>query len=149
MHASVAFYQHLRTVPGWATLSVTDAAQQVQHSGAPDAYAQWESEARALAVAFTGRAPAALSCQNLTMAPSRASLTTVAAAEWGTTVLSGPHPADRGWALGSWLVAHAQRLGVDKVSFGGRTWTAASGQWSADSTVGNTLSLHQVPATSG
>lgn len=149
VHASTAFYQHLRTVPGWTTMSVTDAAQQVQHSGAPEAYAQWESEARALAVAMTGQAAAAFACQNLTVAAPQASLTTTAAAEWGTTALSGPHPADKGWALSSWLVAHAVRLGVDKVSFAGRTWTAASGQWAPDGAAGAALSLHQVPATSG
>jgi hypothetical protein len=149
VHASLAFYQHLRTVPGWTTLSVTDAAQRVQHSGAPDAYAQWEDEARALAVAFTGQRPAALTCQHLTIGAPQASLAGTAAAEWGTSTLPGPHPADQGWAMSTWLVAHAQRLGVDKVTFAGRTWTAGSGQWSADGPAVDTLSLHQVPVTSG
>jgi hypothetical protein len=149
VHASVAFYDHLRAVPGWQTLSVTEAAQQVQHSGAPDAYAQWESESRALAVALTGQTPAALTCSNLTVAAPQASLATTAAAEWGTATLSGPQTVDRGWAISSWLVAHAVRLGVDEVSFAGRTWTAGTGQWAANGRATDTVSLHQVPATSG
>lgn len=148
VHATIAFYEHLRTVPGWETLSVTEAAQDVQHSGAPDAYAQWESEARALAVALTGQSPAGLACQNLTIAAPQASLTTMAASEWGTSTISGPQPVDRGWAMSCWLVAHAVRLGVDEVSFAGRTWTAASGQWTQQGTATDTLSLHQVPVTS-
>jgi hypothetical protein len=147
VHASTAFYDHLRTVPGWQQLSVTDAAQQVQHSGAPDAYAQWESEARAAAVALTGQTPGGLTCQNLTITAPSTSLADTAAAEWGTSTISGPHDTARGWAMGLWLVAHAQRFGVDQVSFAGRTWTAASGVWSQGGPVVDTLSLHQV--TSG
>jgi hypothetical protein len=149
VYASTAFYNKLRAVPNWNQLSVTDAAQAVQHSAAPDGYAQWEAEARAMAVAFTGESPAALTCQDLTIPPSSTSLINVANAELGTAVLSGPHNPTRGWALASWLVAHAQRLGVDQVSFDGRTWTAASGAWSPAGPVNGTLALHQVPTTSG
>jgi hypothetical protein len=144
VHASTAFYQHLRAVPGWQQLSVTDAAQQVQHSGAPDAYAQWESEARAVAVALTGQTPGALTCHDLAITAPSASIADTASAEWGTGAVSGPHPATRGWALSLWLVAHAQRLGVDRVGFAGWTWTAASGAWSQGGPAVDTLSFHQV-----
>lgn len=46
VHAAEAFYQRLRSVADWRTLSVTEAAQVVQHSAGPGAYAQWESQAR-------------------------------------------------------------------------------------------------------
>ncbi|MGH3805632.1 MAG: hypothetical protein ACRDRU_03115, partial [Pseudonocardiaceae bacterium] len=46
--------------PGWAQLSVTDAAQLVQRSAAPYAYAQWEPRAHAIAAALTGAEPGAL-----------------------------------------------------------------------------------------
>jgi hypothetical protein len=147
VHASVEFYDHLRVISGWQQLSVTDAAQRVQHSAAPDAYAEWEPEARALAVALTGESAAALTCHDLTIAAPQASLAAVAAAEWGTSTVSGPHDSARGWAFSSWLVAHATRLGVDRVTFGGRTWTAASGSWTKAGPATDTLSLHQVPAT--
>jgi hypothetical protein len=150
VYASTAFYGHLRKISGWRTLSVTEAAQRVQHSGAPEAYAQWESEARALAVALTGEAPAAFTCGNLSVTASRASVAAAATAEWGTDVVSGPHPTGRGWAMAGWLVAHATRFGVDQVSFAGRTWTAASGTWSKPSgSAPEILTLHQVAATNG
>ncbi|HEX7659535.1 MAG TPA: hypothetical protein VF444_08655 [Pseudonocardiaceae bacterium] len=38
VHASRAFYDKLAQVPGWAQLSVTEAAQSVQRSAAPDGY---------------------------------------------------------------------------------------------------------------
>jgi hypothetical protein len=147
VHASIAFYQHLQKVSGWQTLSVTDAAQQVQHSASPDAYAQWESEARAVAVALTGQTPGALACQNLTVPPPQANLADLAQAEWGSSAVTGQHSVTRGWAMSCWVVAHAVQLGVDSVSFDGRTWTAASGSWTAQGPAVLTLSLHQVPRT--
>src|SRR3954451_16147892 len=54
VYAAQAFYGRLTKVRGWQTAEVTAAAQAVQRSGAPYAYADWESEARALARAFTG-----------------------------------------------------------------------------------------------
>src|SRR5207244_5113471 len=40
--ASTAFFTHLAKVDGWQTLPVTTAAQRVQRSGAPNAYAKWQ-----------------------------------------------------------------------------------------------------------
>ncbi|MFB7583930.1 C40 family peptidase [Streptomyces hydrogenans] len=48
VHASTKFYEGLRQVSGWESLSVTQAAQAVQKSGFPDAYAKWEPLATAL-----------------------------------------------------------------------------------------------------
>jgi hypothetical protein len=73
-----------------------------------------------------------------------ADLVTLANTELGTAKLSGPHPVDRGWAISGWLVAHAVAVGVDQVTFDGRTWTAASGSWSAPGAADGVLSLHQV-----
>jgi hypothetical protein len=42
------FYDALVKVPGWQGMPVTVAAQAVQVSGYPDAYAKWEASARAL-----------------------------------------------------------------------------------------------------
>jgi len=50
-YAAAAFFRELIRVNGWATLPITVAAQEVQRSGAPTAYAQWEPQARALAMA--------------------------------------------------------------------------------------------------
>ncbi|MEU3712156.1 C40 family peptidase [Streptomyces catenulae] len=48
VHASTKFYEGLKKVPGWESLSVAQAAQAVQRSGFPDAYAKWEPLATAL-----------------------------------------------------------------------------------------------------
>jgi hypothetical protein len=50
--AAESFYQALRSVAGWDTMSLNDAAQAVQRSGFPDAYAKHEDAARALASAI-------------------------------------------------------------------------------------------------
>jgi hypothetical protein len=61
-YAAAAFYQALGRVQGWESMSVTEAAQHVQRSAAPDAYAKWESEARVLARILTGEVPDRLVC---------------------------------------------------------------------------------------
>jgi hypothetical protein len=144
VYASTAFYEKLVKLDNWETLPITEVAQSVQRSGAPDAYAQWEPEARAAASALTGEYPAAMTCRNLTVGLPTVNLVTTAEAELGTAKLSGPHPAAQGWAISSWLIARATPLGIDKVSFAGQTWTADSGAWTADSAAGPDLSLHQV-----
>ena len=52
-YAATAFYRALRRVPGWQHMAVTDAAQAVQHSAFPDAYARWEPDATHLVATIT------------------------------------------------------------------------------------------------
>ncbi|MFD5103532.1 heavy metal transporter [Streptomyces albidochromogenes] len=61
-YASERFYEHLEKVPGYSRLPLTVAAQRVQRSGFPQAYAKHEPDAALLAAALTGRAPASLTC---------------------------------------------------------------------------------------
>ena len=75
VHASSQFYAHLLAVPGWQQLPLTVAAQDVQHSAMPDAYAQWATAAASLVAHLTGgsvtlaaAAPAAGSCEPGTVA---------------------------------------------------------------------------------
>lgn len=144
VHATTAFYDRLKAQPDWTTLSVTQAAQLVQRSGAPDAYAQWEPEASALASALTGEAAGTFSCHNLVLGTATAAeLVAAADAELGTAVFTGPHDPTRGWALATWLVANATRFGVDQVTFDGQTWTAGGGSWSATGAPDGRLSLHR------
>lgn len=56
------FYDHLVKVDGYTELPLTVAAQRVQRSGFPDAYAKHEPDAALLAAALTGRAAATLTC---------------------------------------------------------------------------------------
>ncbi|MFG2924241.1 C40 family peptidase [Streptomyces sp. NPDC048305] len=56
-YASEQFYKHLLKVNGWQQMTVTQAAQAVQKSGLPDAYAQWEPLATALQAAVAKTFP--------------------------------------------------------------------------------------------
>lgn len=59
VHAATKFYEALEKVPGWQSLSVTQAAQAVQRSGFRDAYAKWEPLATALQQAIAPLLPTA------------------------------------------------------------------------------------------
>ncbi|WP_238447373.1 C40 family peptidase [Micromonospora sp. 4G55] len=53
-YAASRFYQALLAVDGWQAMALTDAAQAVQRSAYPGAYAKWEHEAIALVRVLTG-----------------------------------------------------------------------------------------------
>jgi hypothetical protein len=63
VYAAGRFYEHLAKVPGYAQLPLTVAAQRVQQSNYPEAYAKHETDATLLAAALTGRAAATLTCE--------------------------------------------------------------------------------------
>ncbi|MCE7010053.1 NlpC/P60 family protein [Kibdelosporangium philippinense] len=53
-YAATKFFEHLLAVPGWQSMTVNDAAQAVQRSGTPNAYAKHEPAARAVLAAVLG-----------------------------------------------------------------------------------------------
>ncbi|MEU1808404.1 C40 family peptidase [Micromonospora aurantiaca (nom. illeg.)] len=53
-YAATKFYQRLNQVPRWETLPLTDAAQAVQRSAFPDAYAKHEARAAEIVAGYTG-----------------------------------------------------------------------------------------------
>jgi len=61
-YAANAFYDALVEIDGYETMRVTEAAQEVQRSGYPEAYAAHEGDARILASALTGNSRAAFHC---------------------------------------------------------------------------------------
>ncbi|NSC23721.1 heavy metal transporter [Streptomyces albus subsp. chlorinus] len=69
VYASDRFYDHLVEVPGYSRLPLTVAAQRVQRSGYPQAYAKHEADATLLTAALTGREAAALTCTAGTLDP--------------------------------------------------------------------------------
>ncbi len=148
-YASARFYAHLAEVPGYSRLPLTVAAQRVQRSGYPQAYAKHEPDAALLAAALTGRAPATLSCEGRPgpdpggAAKVRAALVrdfgravrpadtggrtvSVPVASAATTAADGGAPA-RGWELAHWAVAQSSALGIERVSYAGREWRARDG----------------------
>ncbi|MFF5495286.1 heavy metal transporter [Streptomyces aquilus] len=61
-YAAGKFYEHLVKVSGYTKMPLTEAAQRVQRSGYPEAYAKHEPDATLLAAALTGSSPATLTC---------------------------------------------------------------------------------------
>jgi len=126
----------------------TVAAQAVQRSGFPEAYADHEPEARLMAVSLLGQAPGSWTCADLSATPptdaSSTAVATLAARELGTARLSGAQPAEEGWAIATWLVAHAERLALESVTYDGQTWTVASGTWAAVGPADGRLSLRRI-----
>jgi cell wall-associated NlpC family hydrolase len=71
VYASGQFYAHLMAVPGWQQMPLTVAAQAVQRSANPDAYAKWQGPATSLVnhlapgaspVTLPGATPVTSSC---------------------------------------------------------------------------------------
>ncbi|MBT2674352.1 heavy metal transporter [Streptomyces sp. ISL-14] len=63
IYSADIFYEHLVKVRGYTELPLTVAAQRVQRSGFPEAYAKHEPDATLLAAALTGRSAATLTCE--------------------------------------------------------------------------------------
>ncbi|MER6416585.1 heavy metal transporter [Streptomyces humidus] len=61
-YAADVFYEHLAKVRDYTELPLTVAAQRVQRSGYPEAYAKHEQDAVLLAAALTGTSAATLTC---------------------------------------------------------------------------------------
>lgn len=61
-YAANAFYDALVTVDGYQKMKITEAAQAVQRSAFPDAYADHEADGRAVASTLSGYSPAGLTC---------------------------------------------------------------------------------------
>jgi hypothetical protein len=133
------FYEALEKIDGYETMRITEAAQEVQRSGFPEAYEAHAPDARALASALTGYSPGgAFTC--VVDEPSgsgRAEAVTKSLdAAFGTTPadrtgarqdlaipVTGGKDANRlGWAIAQYLVANAGPLKIHEVSFDGRTW---------------------------
>ncbi|GAA1424529.1 heavy metal transporter [Streptomyces thermospinosisporus] len=89
-YAAGKFYEHLVKVPGYTRLPLTVAAQKVQRSGYPQAYAKHEPDAALLAAALTGRSGATLTCEGRPAATRAAGADAVRAAlvrDFGRDVL--------------------------------------------------------------
>ncbi len=131
-HASNAFYDSLVKVPGYQSLEITDAAQRVQRSAYPAAYAQHEVMAKAFASSLTGQTATGLDCS--LRAPDEAG--DAAAAQERLTAAFGQLPVSAdgrtltveadgttAWAVAQWAVANAKGLAIVQVQADGHTWT--------------------------
>lgn len=150
------FYDGLANIDGYTSLEITDAAQQVQRSAFPEAYAQHEENARALASSLTGFSPSAFTCQ---INPEPGSGNTTAIAKDVERVYGGLEPmqadgritydlgtdeatAERsGWSLAHYLVANAAQLGIETVAFDRLRWNATDSPdgWQTDDSASPTV----------
>ncbi len=139
-HYSIGrFYDGLAKVDGYSSMKITEAAQKVQRSAYPGAYAQHEDDARALASSLAGYSTAAFTCQLNSKHGSGNTKSIAANVEraYGPqsqqqadgriayTLVGSPSAVERrGWSLAHYLVANAANLGIETVAFDGRKWTA-------------------------
>lgn len=148
VYSAGIFYDRLAEIKGYSRLPLTVAAQRVQLSGFPQAYAKHEPDATVLTAAFTGAGH--LTCTGPAPAgpgdPAkvRAALTRLlgknplytlpadadagAAAESEVTLVAKPgggEPAARtGQVLAQWAVASSRELGITRVSYTAKSWVA-------------------------
>ncbi|SCK32256.1 hypothetical protein H180DRAFT_02606 [Streptomyces sp. WMMB 322] len=124
VYASGKFYDHLVEIPGYSRLPLTVAAQRVQRSGYPQAYAKHETHASLLTAALTGRRAAAFNCTTGPAggdgkAGSATRLRARLVREFGTGVLPGqktdaPAPPTGNAALGEEPRSGADRRETDE-----------------------------------
>ena len=147
VYATGRFYDGLVTIAGYEDLPITEAAQAVQRSGFPDAYAQHETRSRAWASALTGWSPATLTCDlrdpETAASPDAVvarvqrdlgALPVVAdeAGALGVDTSSFGAPEDRvrlDWAIAQWAVSVAEPLQLTSVAVADRRWDRADGTW--------------------
>ena len=143
-YAINAFYDALQKVGGYQHMRITDAAQQVQRSGFPEAYADHEADARALASALTGYSPGGRFSCVVHESARRGTARQVAAAlrhAYGPAlavhrtgiredlVVALPHSAAGhrlGWSVAQFLVGQAPRLHLHDVEYAGKRWTTGT-----------------------
>lgn len=158
VYSTMKFYDGLDTIAGYLDLPVTEAAQAVQRSGFPDAYAQHEPRSRAWAAALRGQTPAGITCTlpdaALVEAGNPTSVETALAAvearaardlgegvstrgEGLQVVLQAAPLVERDtldvvtWALGSWSVATASATGIETVAVADQVWSRTSREWTS------------------
>ncbi len=147
-YAAGRFFAALLKVKGWQDMQISDAAQKVQRSADGSLYQRWAASSQAMTDAFVGTKGAAVAC-TITEDPSQRGPDATAALaqsldlDWGnvsttsdsrvTGLLVNVTGDQSGWQYAHWLVAHAAAQSVKSVTFGNRTWTAKSGDWSSPS----------------
>ena len=133
-YAANAFYDALVKIPDYESLDITDAAQRVQRSAYPTAYAQHEEMGRTFASGLSGQTPEAVQC---TLRSAGTGGTTDAlsaelaqaygplshAVEGSTLVVDAA--GSQGWSVAQWAVANAKGFEVMQVEVAGRSWTRA------------------------
>ncbi|NYJ73809.1 hypothetical protein [Allobranchiibius huperziae] len=137
VQSSTAFYNRLTSIDGWQAQAVEVAAQEVQRSGVPTAYADHVSAGQVLTASLDGGAPEKVTCR---LDPAKTSSTPAAVvskianqtglqANAGTSdVTFRARSTDRAWAVAAWAVTHADAEGITSVTVGDREWKRHRGR---------------------
>lgn len=142
VYAANRFFQELETFD-FASMPLTDAAQKVQRSAYPMAYAKHEELAKAFAAPLTGNADSALNCTLRTAEISGSPKSTADALHTATgikdTRIEGSRlkvavSGKQGWAVAQWAVANANELNLEEVGYAGLVWNRTEGRWIPAST---------------
>ncbi|WP_340376361.1 heavy metal transporter [Streptomyces sp. SS7] len=136
-YAASIFYEHLAKVPDYTELPLTVAAQKVQRSGYPEAYAKHEADAVMLAAALTGTSAATLTCDGRLDSGTATAASTVAA--------TGPDAVraalSRDFGRDALEEAKAEEEGDGKGNGDGKASAAADAGVPAAETDGRTVTL--------
>lgn len=150
-YSTNAFYDVLVTIDGYQEMEITDAAQAVQRSAFPNAYAQHESLARHFASAMTGYSPSTLTCRLPPAGTDAAEgvpeqlrsrlaldLPSLEVADDGARQVidavalgGGTQAEQRGWAVAAWVLLTAEHTGASWVTVDGQVWDRAEGAQAA------------------
>ncbi|MGV8977626.1 MAG: hypothetical protein ACOH17_06250 [Cellulomonas sp.] len=161
VYSTGRFYDGLVAISDYQDLPITEAAQKVQRSAFPEAYAQHEPRARAWASALTGWSAGALTCTlhaprgagssdaftarvdhdlgtvplTVTAATSTAPATmlVIAGSLGGRSGLVADDVRG-GWAFAQWAVAVAAQQNVTEVRVADRVWSRTGAAWTAATT---------------
>ncbi|QCB94345.1 hypothetical protein [Cellulomonas shaoxiangyii] len=153
VYSTGRFYDGLVEVPGYGDMPITEAAQAVQRSGFPDAYAQHEGRARAWASGLTGFSPAAVTCDlrpadgaagtdpllgrlvrdlgelPVAVRPADAAQATPHAVDVTADALAPGDPPRAAWVAAHWAVAVAAEVAVDEVAVADLVWSRGAPTW--------------------
>ncbi|MET0999048.1 MAG: hypothetical protein ABWX73_10065 [Marmoricola sp.] len=138
-YATNAFYDALEKIPDYKTLRITEAAQQVQRSGFPEAYEDHAADARTLASVLTGYSPGGLFSCVVHEAGERGSADAVirrleraygdleisrtgSRQDVAVTVGSDEDGSRLGWSVAQFAVAHGVRWRPAAVAYSGMRW---------------------------
>lgn len=151
IYSTNKFYDALTKVKDYQTLPVTKAAQKVQHSAYPDAYAKHEKSARAFASSLTGNSTAGINCTMRQLKSAMSGSEKVAQVkrierdvhkEIGVSAKPGSARSSDGryqaryratgdtaasrrkqhWNVASWAIASAYSLDITEISLPGYVW---------------------------
>jgi hypothetical protein len=109
VYSSTKFFQHLFAVPGWQTMTVAQAAQAVERSALPRAYATWEQDATQLVGAVASRGNRAMTPDLERCLSTCPPIMSTGSGETPTTAVSAkrPDPGFDGCTAGSLVLARA------------------------------------------